>query len=69
MDVWVGHAGLKQWRIQNLEDPPQPPELWQEVMIHFYIDHKEKPIPGYVSRIIDQEWFVVRAGKRQKPTL
>jgi len=69
MDVWVGHAGKKQWTIQSLEDPPQVPELWQKVTIRFYLDHKEKPIPGYVSRIIDHEWFVVRAGKRQRPTL
>lgn len=69
MDVWVGRAGFKQWQIQNLGTKEDMFKVHDVVTIRFYIDHKEKPVEGYVSRIIDSGWYIVRSGKRQRPTL
>jgi len=69
IDVYVGRAHFRSWEVESLEDPPQVPALYEEVMIHFYLDHDAKPINGFVSRIINDRRFAVRSGKRQKPAL
>lgn len=66
--VWVGRSNFRQWEIEVLPGGEMP-NVHEPVMIHFYLDHKEKPVPGYVSKIVDEKHYIVRRGQRQTPKL